>query len=306
MATCIPKSHAEVAARVQQIYGIVRSERFCSGPLGLLKDRPTAKADKTRAAKRLCGMAAVRALGFDIEWSPRQEAVAAVGSAHINVSISRHSTLQLGNASSPVMFMAQHYWDLIIYDLFFKGAPPRPRYFFEAGARNGAAESNTLFFERYLGWSGILVEPSPLHACTIPYLRPRATSVHGAFCRTSFRANAYNELPPACDVRPEDYWPTCFPTWAAFEAAHGLRARRRPIDFWSLDIDNDSEQLRLLHEIDWSGDLAPSVLLIECKTNICERILQKHGYKTLVLENNGKLSYWGDVLAWKDTCAAWR
>ena len=33
--------------------------------------------------------------------------------------------------------------------------------FFEAGANDGQNQSNTLYFERYRGWSGILVEPIP-------------------------------------------------------------------------------------------------------------------------------------------------
>ena len=33
--------------------------------------------------------------------------------------------------------------------------------FFEAGASDGANQSNTLYFERYRGWTGVLVEPIP-------------------------------------------------------------------------------------------------------------------------------------------------
>ena len=64
-----------------------------------------------------------------------------------------------GDPSAPIGFTSQQYWDLVIYLIFFQGAPRRFRFFFEAGARNGVSESNTFFFERYLGWSGVLVEP---------------------------------------------------------------------------------------------------------------------------------------------------
>ena len=34
-------------------------------------------------------------------------------------------------------------------------------FFVEAGANNGIAQSNTLYFERHQGWSGLLIEPVP-------------------------------------------------------------------------------------------------------------------------------------------------
>lgn len=37
----------------------------------------------------------------------------------------------------------------------------REGFFFEAGALDGEFLSNTLFLERNLGWTGILVEPGP-------------------------------------------------------------------------------------------------------------------------------------------------
>lgn len=37
----------------------------------------------------------------------------------------------------------------------------RGGFFLEAGANDGITQSNTLYFERYFGWTGILVEPSP-------------------------------------------------------------------------------------------------------------------------------------------------
>jgi FkbM family methyltransferase len=37
----------------------------------------------------------------------------------------------------------------------------RRGFFVEAGANDGQTQSNTLYFERYLGWTGLLVEPIP-------------------------------------------------------------------------------------------------------------------------------------------------
>jgi FkbM family methyltransferase len=37
----------------------------------------------------------------------------------------------------------------------------RNGYFVETGGNDGIAQSNTLYFERYLGWRGLLIEPIP-------------------------------------------------------------------------------------------------------------------------------------------------
>lgn len=45
--------------------------------------------------------------------------------------------------------------------------------FIEAGANDGQTQSNTLYFEQYLGWSGLLVEPVPSLAEQCRRNRPR-------------------------------------------------------------------------------------------------------------------------------------
>ena len=45
--------------------------------------------------------------------------------------------------------------------------------FIEAGANDGISQSNTLYFERYRGWTGLLVEPVPELAARCRGNRPR-------------------------------------------------------------------------------------------------------------------------------------
>ncbi len=52
--------------------------------------------------------------------------------------------------------------------------------FFEAGANDGIRQSNTLYFERYRGWSGILVEPIPQRFTSCRRNRPTARCFWGA------------------------------------------------------------------------------------------------------------------------------
>jgi FkbM family methyltransferase len=50
----------------------------------------------------------------------------------------------------------------------------RNGFFIEAGANDGLNQSNTAYFERYLGWRGLLIEPIPNLAILCRANRPRA------------------------------------------------------------------------------------------------------------------------------------
>lgn len=57
---------------------------------------------------------------------------------------------------------SQHNQDMYVYNTFFK-EKNSPGFFFEAGAVNGTDISNTLLFEKHLGWDGILIECNPIY-----------------------------------------------------------------------------------------------------------------------------------------------
>jgi FkbM family methyltransferase len=54
--------------------------------------------------------------------------------------------------------------------------------FIEFGARNGVDDSNTHFFETFLGWYGILIEANPSEHGNIVTDRPNSAVVNGAVC----------------------------------------------------------------------------------------------------------------------------
>lgn len=58
--------------------------------------------------------------------------------------------------------------------------------FVEAGANDGLAQSNTAFFERYLGWRGLLIEAIPELAQQCRTNRPRALVEQCALVQSSF------------------------------------------------------------------------------------------------------------------------
>jgi len=59
-------------------------------------------------------------------------------------------------------------------------------FFIEAGGNDGVSQSNTLYFERYLGWRGLLVEPVPLLAEQCRVNRPHALVENAALVSSDF------------------------------------------------------------------------------------------------------------------------
>ncbi len=59
--------------------------------------------------------------------------------------------------------------------------------FVEFGASDGITFSNSLFFEKYLGWKGLCIEPSSKHYMNIVDNRSSCIPIHGAICAESGR-----------------------------------------------------------------------------------------------------------------------
>ena len=71
------------------------------------------------------------------------------------------------------------------------------------------------------------------------------------------------------------------------------------------------EQLQILSKMDLSSASRPSVIMIEASSGTVakyKQILHANGYLTTHLEDNGKRrpAPYLDILAWHDTCAAWK
>lgn len=58
--------------------------------------------------------------------------------------------------------------------------------FIEAGANDGIKQSNTLYFEKYRGWSGLLVEPIPELAARCERNRPKCEVANAALAPNGF------------------------------------------------------------------------------------------------------------------------
>ena len=75
-----------------------------------------------------------------------------------------------------------------VYHLFFGsqttfGQSGRTGFYIEAGAVQGTVyDSNSLFFERFLGWTGLLVEANPFSYAKLMVRRPAAYKIETALC----------------------------------------------------------------------------------------------------------------------------
>lgn len=168
----------------------------------------------------------------------------------------------LARSLMPCEHMSQSGESKIIYDRFFsKPAPLRNGVFFEAGGLDGKLYSNSWFFERCLGWTGLLVEGNPANYNQIKANRPSTIALHQAICREEKRvdftisggaiAGSMSHMPGSFlrqwhgQMHPKTVSVYCGPL------AHALCLLGiTEIDFFSLDV--EGAELEAIESIDFS------------------------------------------------------
>ena len=182
--------------------------------------------------------------------------------------------------------------DKFIYETFFKQyyakpnftsgvdiVPPSEGTYIEMGAYDGLQESNTVFFDKCLGWNGLLVEGNPENYLKVVSNRPHAHSM---------------KLAPSCSQEYEDENHTIpfyrFPMTNAGLIGHAKTYAGKPtvdvpcgpltpiladifdgyesINFFSLDVEG-AESL-ILNTIEWDKIPRIDVMIIEIKNNHCQ------------------------------------
>lgn len=142
--------------------------------------------------------------------------------------------------------------------------------FLEMGAYDGYHASNTWYFERCLGWRGILIEPDPLQFRSLVVNRPHTLNLHLAACSQHGVVSLVGEqsktkvLPlPNLSVLNGSKWQykdrlvTCGPLG---DYLRWLGVRR--LDFWSLDVEGAEEVA--INSIDFR-QLSLGVVLVEAR-----------------------------------------
>lgn len=149
--------------------------------------------------------------------------------------------------------------------------------FIEAGALDGEHLSNTLYMERFLNWTGILIEADPksyallleknrksysLPICLslVPY--PTRVNFKSTFAMGSIQEKNHSEENDDDIVQVQ-----CFPLYSIM-----LAVNKTAIDFLSLDI--EGSELRVIRTIPWHK--------VDIKTLSIE--WERVGHKTLITE----------------------
>lgn len=155
-----------------------------------------------------------------------------------------------------------------VYERFFGpatafGRSGRKGFFVEAGAVQGTVyDSNSIFYERFLGWQGLLVEANPFSFAKLTVRRPAAYRLETALCAepglVRFNLPDQQRTADGCCGR------------ASNKGKYAIRCTRlgavldqigvKHVDFWSLDV--EGAELDVLRGFDWSH-MSISVLLIE-------------------------------------------
>jgi hypothetical protein len=200
----------------------------------------------------------------------------------------------------PLKFASNEYIDWIVFSIFFSQHSWLGRgTFLESGASNGVHASNTIFFERSLNWTGVLIESTPCAVCVLPKNRRGSTIMHAALGvpggpnTFSFREFEFcSGGQDSCMPRP---WP---PVRAAPLQELMAEVGYKNVDLFVLDVEEFSETV--LENIVW-GVFSPKVIVVECrKEDLCVSILTRAGY-TIALPGTALKQ---DLLAWKNSCTA--
>ncbi|CAG0918294.1 unnamed protein product, partial [Notodromas monacha] len=117
----------------------------------------------------------------------------------------------------------------------------------EAGAHNGLSESNTLYLEMALGWTGLLVDPNPEYFQNLTRLR-RRTRVLNACISPSNKKNSleieWKNMNKDISLHGTNFQATCYPLFNILDAAGLLK-----LDVLFLDV--DGVEMSILDGFPW-------------------------------------------------------
>jgi FkbM family methyltransferase len=170
-----------------------------------------------------------------------------------------------------------------VYRNFFRGYGA-PGFFVESGALDGTVfGSNSYYFERYLGWRGLLVEASPSNCAKL--VRRRNSSRVKTLCTALCSINGptlFSAEDGCCGTTGQGSTVVrCTQSRILFRTYNVSR-----IDFWSLDV--EGAELDVLRGVDWSVPIY--VLLIESVTPPIRDLLTSKGFRNHPFRSPSRLN----------------
>ncbi|XP_068248073.1 protein Star-like [Palaemon carinicauda] len=154
-------------------------------------------------------------------------------------------------------------------------------FFVEVGAADGESLSNSIFFERELGWRGLLIEAIPSYFEALKKKHRKAYAIHAALSQTtsasevSMKANGYGSKLSAHGITVKG-----LPLFSILQALDV-----KVVDFLSLDI--ESFEVKILKTIPWDKIkfrlMCIEVAHIPEGKEFLTKFLQEKGYEFLGL-----------------------
>jgi FkbM family methyltransferase len=198
----------------------------------------------------------------------------------VSITLSDGRSVYPGVMTCPAwVFYGQQGEDLDVFVDFFRDYPVEKGVFVEVGAGNGVEFSNTHFFDKSLGWRGVLVEPNRNHE---DFLRTVRSDCHVEMCA------AGKENGEASFAVHPDKWAQSHRTDVnSIELQNALgrdtememitvpvrplgeilkEANISYVDFLSIDV--EGSELEVLEGMDW--EIPVHVLVIECTVAACD------------------------------------
>lgn len=190
----------------------------------------------------------------------------------------------------PKRFYGQMGEDKFVFETFF--LHKRNGVFLEMGAYDGVTYSNTKFFEDFLGWRGILIEPVPTYAAIARDNRPRSVVYNCAVTQSQAPVEIYvNHAVSSVKEHTTDEY---YKGWHNGKHIQTIQVPSRRlddilhergvthIDFWSLDV--EGSEYDVLQTMDWS--IPVRVICIEmcggesaAMNEQCRDLLRSQGYR---------------------------
>ena len=186
-------------------------------------------------------------------------------------------------------FYSQAGQDRIIYDVFFK-SKKQNGYFVDIGAYDGITGSNSYFFEKNLGWEGILIEPSRNQFSKLEKNRKNIcfnNAISNKIQSIEF-IDVIKGLTQMSGLKQESYTDTynmldsdlntLTECYVIDTSTFSNLVKRKNIDYLSIDIEGG--ELDLIHSIDFSSYQIKVLSIENNKPNeiIYHEHLSKNGF----------------------------
>ncbi|KAL7640214.1 UNVERIFIED_CONTAM: hypothetical protein RMT77_009628 [Armadillidium vulgare] len=165
----------------------------------------------------------------------------------------------------------------------------RNGFFIECGALDGETRSNSLVFEKWYGWEGVLIEGDPKNFKLVLQKNRKAWSVPACLStlaypnvvmfKQNFNLGKISDVPVGNESHKEGLVEVqCLPIYSIL-----LALNRTTIDYFSLDV--EGHELEVLQTIPWN-----KVNIITLSVEFCHGKSGKNGLKSF-MESKGYIVY---------------